>query len=109
MSLVAAVVLLATSALAQHASSAAPRVRHKVDPEYTDEARNQHSQGTVVLYTKIGTDGRARDIKVIRPLGHGLDEKAVECLAKWEFEPGMRDGVPVETPASVEINFLLEQ
>jgi protein TonB len=103
--------LFATLALSQHASQFAPAVRHKVNPEYTDEARKAHIQGTVVLYTKIGTDGRAHDIKVVEGggLGYGLDEKAVECLKQWEFLPAVKDGEPVAVAETVEIKFRMDQ
>jgi protein TonB len=45
------------------------------------------------------------EIKVVRGLGSGLDEKAVECLQQWRFTPAMRNGEPVPEKASVEINF----
>jgi protein TonB len=88
--------------------TSAPVVLHKVDPQYTEQARNAHIQGTVVLYTLVGTDGRAHDIRVIRKLGFGLDEKAVACLEQWEFRPGLKNGEPAAVAASVEINFLLD-
>lgn len=89
--------------------TSAPAVIHKVDPEYTDQARQERIQGTVVLYTQVGTDGRAHDIRVTKGLGYGLDEKAIECLEQWEFKPAMKNGEPAVVAATVEINFLLER
>lgn len=82
-----------------------PRVRRKVDPEYSKEANRQRIQGTVVYSLIVGTDGKPHDIQVISPIGYGLDEKGLESLEKWEFVPGMKDGMPVRVRAQVEVNF----
>jgi len=89
------------------ASVMAPRLIFKTEPEYTAEARNARLQGTVLLYTQITTDGHATALKVVRGLGMGLDEKAMECVAKWRFEPGTKDGRPVTVEAQIEVNFRL--
>jgi TonB family protein len=85
----------------------APIVIHKVEPEYTEEARAAKYQGTVLLYIEIGPEGTATNIKVQRSLGLGLDEKAVECVKQWRFKPGQRDGKPVTVAATIEVNFRL--
>jgi TonB family protein len=83
----------------------APQLISKVEPEYTDEARAAKYQGTVLLSTVIDADGRATNFKVIRSLGMGLDEKAIEAVGKWQFRPGMKAGVPVKVQAQIEVNF----
>lgn len=86
----------------------APRLLHKVEPSYSEEARAARLQGTVLLKVTIDVDGIAKDIRVMKSLGFGLDEKAVEALAAWRFKPGELAGgalVPVE--AQIEINFRL--
>lgn len=55
----------------------------------------------------IGTEGRVMQISVVRPLSHGLTDKAIKCLQKWRFEPAVRDGVPVAVKGSFDINFRL--
>ena len=85
----------------------APTLIYKVEPEYTEEARAAHYQGTVLLYTRITPDGRPTELRVLRGLGLGLDEKALECVAKWRFKPGTKDGQPVSTEAQIEVNFRL--
>jgi TonB family protein len=85
----------------------APVILYKVEPEYSEEARKAKYQGTVVLSIVIDEQGRPRDIKVIRPLGMGLDEKAIEAVSKWRFRPGYKDGKPVAVLATVEVNFRL--
>ena len=86
----------------------APTVADRVEPEYTPEATKGKLEGTVALATVIGIDGVPSDIRVVKGLGKGLDEKAIECLQKWRFKPGMRDGEPVAVKATVEINFRLD-
>lgn len=85
----------------------APRAIYAPDPEYSEEARKARYQGTVVLWTVIGPDGRAHDIKVARTLGMGLDQKAIAAVRKWRFEPAMKDGRPVAVQVNIEVNFRL--
>ncbi len=84
-----------------------PSVMYKIDPEYSDEARKAKFQGTVVLTAIVDTDGIAKNIKVMRPLGLGLDERAIEAIKKWRFRPGMKDGKPVAVFITIEVNFRL--
>jgi periplasmic protein TonB len=80
---------------------------YRVEPEYSDEARKAKFQGTVVLEVIIDARGFARDIRVVRPLGLGLDQKAIDAVQKWKFKPGMKDGKPVNVAAQIEVNFRL--
>ena len=84
-----------------------PTVVFKVDPEYSEEARKAKFQGTCIVQIIVGVDGRPRDIHVVRTLGLGLDEKAVEAISKYKFEPGKKDGTPVATIANIEVTFRL--
>ncbi|MBO0910986.1 MAG: energy transducer TonB [Acidobacteria bacterium] len=85
----------------------APRAIYDPEPEYSEEARKVKLQGTVLLSMVVDEQGRAKDIRVARSLGMGLDEKAVEAVKKWKFAPGTRDGTPVSTEVSVEVSFRL--
>jgi TonB family protein len=85
----------------------APRLLYKVEPAYTEEARAAKFQGTVLLYVEIGTDGLAHNISVKRTLGMGLDEKAIEAVLNWKFQPGTEEGQPVPVAATIEVNFRL--
>jgi TonB family protein len=99
------------SVAAQQASEAKatpPRLIHKVEPEYTPEAREAGLEGTVVVSVEVGTDGKAHDSRVTRSLGLGLDEKAIEAVELWTFEPGTRDGEPVAVRATIELNYRLK-
>ena len=79
----------------------------KPEPEYSEEARKAKFQGAVLLSIVIDANGHTRDVKVIRALGLGLDEKAVEAVLKWRFKPSTKDGHPVAVMANVEVNFRL--
>jgi TonB family protein len=85
-----------------------PHVTFHADPVYTTEARDAHIEGSVLLSVIIGTDGEAHSINVTKKLGGGLDEKAVEAVQKWRFQPGTKDGQPVNVRATIEVNFKLQ-
>jgi TonB family protein len=85
----------------------APRVLYSPDPEYSDEARRAKYEGTCVLSLIVGPDGLPRDIRVARSLGMGLDEKAIEAVRQWRFQPAMKDGQPVTVAINVEVSFRL--
>jgi periplasmic protein TonB len=85
----------------------APKAIYSPDPEYSEEARKVKHMGTVVLWLVVGPDGKPRDIKVLRTLGLGLDEKAIEAVKNWRFDPAMKDGKPVAVQINVEVNFHL--
>jgi TonB family protein len=59
------------------------------------------------LWLIVGADGRPRDIKVARAIGMGLDEKAIEAVRAWRFEPARKDGQPVAVQINVEVEFRL--
>jgi TonB family protein len=84
-----------------------PKAIHRVEPEYSEEARHAGVQGMVILQTVIDTSGRPTRITVLRPLGFGLDEKARAAVEQWRFEPATKDGKPVYVWADVEVNFRL--
>ncbi len=85
----------------------APKALYAPDPEYSEEARKAKYQGTVVLWLVVGADGKPQQIKVQRSLGMGLDEKAVEAVRNWKFEPAKKDGQAVPVMINVEVNFRL--
>lgn len=85
----------------------APRILFTHDPEYSDEARRAKYQGVCVLSLIVGPDGLPRDIRVARSLGMGLDEKAIEAVRQWRFQPALKDGTPVAVAINVEVEFRL--
>jgi protein TonB len=80
---------------------------YKPEPEYSEQARKAKYSGTVLLSLIIDANGNTRDIHVVRPLGLGLDEKAIEAVARWRFRAAMKGGRPVAVEAQVEVNFRL--
>jgi TonB family protein len=82
-------------------------LRSRLEPDYSEEARSAKVQGSVILYLEIDPTGHANNIRVIRSMGLGLDEKAMEAVTAWRFVPGTRDGRPVTVAASIEVNFRL--
>ena len=85
----------------------APKVIFQVEPEYSEDARKAKFQGTVVIALVVDEKGNPRDIRVVRPLGMGLDQKAIEAVEKWRFRPGQKDGKAVPTQATIEVSFRL--
>ena len=57
------------------------------DPLYSEEARKTKLQGSVLLSVLVGADGRAKDVRVLRGLGMGLDENAIQAIRNWQFIP----------------------
>jgi TonB family protein len=84
-----------------------PSVVAKIDPEYTEEARFAKYSGTVVLTVEINPQGLAQNIRIVKALGLGLDERAIVAIGKWRFKPGTKDGEPVTVMANIEVNFKL--
>ncbi len=85
----------------------APRVIEAPDPDYSEEARKAKYQGTCILWLVVGPDGLPHDLKVSRTLGMGLDQKALEAVRRWRFEPARMNGRPVAVQINVEVNFRL--
>ncbi len=85
----------------------APRAILTPDPQYTEEARNSKTQGTCILWLIVDTGGHPRDIRVVHGLGYGLENKAIEAVKQWRFEPAMKDGKPVNVQINVEVAFRL--
>lgn len=84
-----------------------PRPIYAPDPEYSEEARKAKYQGTVLLWIEVGADGKVHGVRVLRTLGLGLDEKAIEAVKTWKFEPAKKDGQPVNVQMNVEVSFHL--
>jgi len=85
----------------------APVPVDRPEPKYSEEARRAKYQGTVVVMIVVDTSGNVTDARIVRPLGLGLDEKALETVRTWKFKPAMRNGVDVPVRVLVEVNFRL--
>jgi periplasmic protein TonB len=84
-----------------------PKLIYKIEPEFSEEARKAKYQGVVVLAIEVDTSGHPRNLKIVQGLGLGLDEKAIDAVARWLFRPGLQAGKPVVTNATVEVTFRL--
>lgn len=80
-----------------------------VNPMYPEEARREHVSGTVILETVIDHTGAVRDVKVLKPLPHGLSEAAVDAVKQWAFKPGTINGEAVDVVFNLTINFKLDK
>ena len=96
-----------SSAGSEEIDLAAPVALRKVDPGYVAGAIRDKVEGLVVLHAVIRKDGRVERIEVMRSLDPRLDERAVQALQRWEFQPATRNGTPVDLEAVVQIPFAL--
>jgi periplasmic protein TonB len=86
----------------------APIVIFQPLPAYTEEARKARAEGVVLIQAVIRKDGSVDSFKVLRGLGYGLDESAINTIAtKWRFKPGTLNGTPVDVQANIEVSFRL--
>ncbi len=85
-----------------------PVVLNDVQAEFSDEARRAKYQGVCIVSIIVDAHGNPQNPRVVRPLGMGLDQKALEAVMKYKFKPAMKDGkTPVPVMVNVEINFRL--
>jgi TonB family protein len=77
------------------------------EPEYSEEARKAKFQGSVMLRVEIDASGRVSNAHVVKHLGLGLDQKAIDAALQWRFKPGTLDGKAVTVESMIEINFRL--
>ena len=73
--------------------------------EFSDEARRAKYQGVSVVSLIVDAHGLPQRIRVVRKLGMGLDEKAVEAVKQYKFKPSMYQGKPVPVEITIEVNF----
>jgi TonB family protein len=84
-----------------------PRLLREVKADYTEEARQRNLVGEVVLEIVVRRDGSVGDLKVLRGLGAGLDERALQAVRQWRFSPAHRLGAPVDVLVEVAVEFRL--
>jgi TonB family protein len=83
----------------------APVAVSMADPEYTKEARKDKVSGVVKVNFWVDEKGVPTHVRVVRGIGHGLDEKAIEAVSKYRFTPAMENGKPVTVAMNVEVDF----
>ena len=86
-----------------------PRLLRDAKPAYTAAAMRAKIEGNVQVECVVGTDGAPHDCRIVRSLDptYGLDQEALKAAAQWRFEPGTRDGKPVQVVVSMELVFKL--
>ena len=84
-----------------------PRLLREVKANYTDEARRSNVEGEVELEIVVRRDGSVGDVKILRGLRSGLNERAIEAVKQWRFAPGRMKGVPVDVVVEVGVEFRL--
>jgi TonB family protein len=85
-----------------------PMCNYCPDPQYTEQARRAKLNGTVELKAIVGVDGKAHNIEIVKALGKGLDEQAVNAVQAWRFKPAIGpNGDPVPVAVPIQITFRL--
>jgi len=82
-----------------------PVLVYAPDPEFSDEARRAKYQGVCVVSLIVDSQGNPQRVRVVRPLGMGLDEKALEAVRQYKFKPAVFQGKPVPVEINIEVNF----
>jgi TonB family protein len=85
----------------------APVPLNQVEAEFSDEARRAKYQGVCLISLIVDAQGNPQNPRVVRTLGMGLDEKALEAVRKYKFKPAMKGNTPVPVMITVEVNFRL--
>jgi TonB family protein len=84
-----------------------PSILREVTPDYTDEGRRRAIQGDVVLEIVVRADGSVGSVKMLQGLGAGLDQRAIDAVRQWRFNPARRYGTPVDVVVEVAVEFKL--
>jgi TonB family protein len=82
-----------------------PVLIRKIEPEYTEEAKQARTGGIVILEIVIEPDGRVSGGRVLKPLPMGLTQKAIDAVKQWEYEPAVHQGLPVRSKTTVSVAF----
>jgi TonB family protein len=85
-----------------------PKIIYREEPVYTDEARDQFIEGTVVIQGEVTPAGVAENLQVVKSLDAGLDANAKTAVSNWRFTPGTKDGKPVTVFVMIQVNFHLK-
>jgi len=86
----------------------APVLINRVEPAYTEEARQARIMGIVIVEATIGQDGLVKNVRVLKPLPFGLDQAAVDAVKQWTFKPATFNGQPVDVLFNLTVNFKLQ-
>jgi TonB family protein len=84
-----------------------PKAISAPNPPFSEEARRAKYHGTALLSLVVDKTGLVRKVRIVRPLGMGLDQRAVEAVSAWQFQPATKDGEPIDMHIAVEVDFHL--
>jgi TonB family protein len=84
-----------------------PRLLREVKAGYTDDARRRNVEGDVILEIVVRRDGTVGDVRILKRLGAGLDDRAAQAVRQWRFSPASRQGAPVDVIVEVAVEFKL--
>jgi TonB family protein len=98
---------IVTGSIQPMTASLRPTITYKEKAQYTQEAKDNNVEGTVVLNAVFGVDGQIGEIEVIRGLPYGLTESAIEAAKKIRFNPALKDGQPAPVRGNLEFSFNL--
>lgn len=94
-----------------HNCATVPTPINRVEPQYSppppSPTKRRGRKGYATLAVGVGADGHVYSVKVLHPVGYGLDELAVEAVKKWEFMPSTYNGTPVAASITIRIGFVL--
>jgi len=82
-----------------------PSIQREVKPDYTEEGRRRNIEGDVVLEIVVRSDGTVGSVKLLSGLGAGLDQRAIDAVRQWRFNPAHRYGTPVDVIVEVAVEF----
>jgi len=82
-----------------------PIPTYEPEPEFSEEARKAKFMGSVLVGLVVDTNGMPQNVHIVRGVGMGLDEKAMEAVRQYRFKPAMENGKPVPVEVNVEVNF----
>jgi TonB family protein len=83
----------------------APVLIYSVEPEYTERAAKKRLNGNVQVYLWVDENGNPTHVRVVKGIGMGMDEKAVEAVRQYKFRPATQDGKPVTVDLYIDVNF----
>jgi TonB family protein len=99
--------LRSANAVLMSAGMIPPTPTHRVEPQYTAEARNAKLNGTVILQAIVKSDGTVDVLRVVRGLPAGLTDSAIDAIKQWQFKPAQKNGQNTDVALNIEVNFNL--
>jgi len=98
---------IGNGATVQNTSVTLPQLVRFTRPQYTDEARRLEMEGAVTIQAEFDIDGNFKVLRIVKGLGHGLDESALAALKNWRFTPAYRNGQRVSVVTFIDVKFII--